>query len=138
MVLPVLFEILSALEEFVKKVSKGTDIIFARKLLANIKFRFPDNKYKESELYQLAMLLDPRFKDVLCSSEVNVAHLLERKALDKWKQHILNDFVETHTSANEIKTLRGSELPNNRDKWSHFKKKTKLNLRSSYSKMDIN
>lgn len=50
MVLPVLFEIQSSLEEFIKKASKGTGIMFARKLLANIKLRFPDDKYKQSEL----------------------------------------------------------------------------------------
>lgn len=85
--------------------------------------------------YQLAMLLDSRFKDVLCDSEINAAHLLQRKALDKWKQQILNDIVET--PANEINTSLNSELPNN-SKWSHFKKKTQSKIESLYSKIDIN
>lgn len=125
MVLPVLFEIQSSLEEIIKKASKGTGIMFARKLLANIKLRFPDKNYKESELYQLAMLLDPRFKDVLCS-EINATHLLQKVAIDKWKQHVLNDF---ETPANEINTSC-SELSNNnnKDKWSHFKKKTQSKI----------
>lgn len=120
MVLPVLFEIVSSLEEYIKKAPKGTGIMFARKLLANIKLRFPDNNYKESELYQLAMLLDPRFKDVLCSNKINAAHLLEAKALDK--QHIIDDLENIPT--NEINISSNSELLHNNDKWSHFKKKT--------------
>ncbi|CAL1672396.1 unnamed protein product [Lasius platythorax] len=126
-VLPVLFEIQSSLEEFVKKAPKGTGIMFARKLLANIKSRFPNCNYKESELYQLAMSLDPRFKDVLCGTVTDAVSLLQRKTLDKRRQHISRGFVEI--SATKVNTSSSVEQLNNsnNDKWSYFNKKVKSN-----------
>ncbi|KMQ88300.1 zinc finger bed domain-containing protein 4-like protein [Lasius niger] len=62
MVLPVIFEIKSSLEDIIKNAPKGTGILFARKLLANIKLRFTDSKYWESPLYRIAMLLDNGLK----------------------------------------------------------------------------
>lgn len=124
-VLPVLFEIQSSLEEFIKKAPKGTGIMFARKLLANIKSRFPSCNYKESELYQLAMLLDPRFKDILCGTETDAVNLLQRKTLDKRRQHISRDLVKI--SGTEVNTSFNVEHLNNNnyDKWSYFNKKIK-------------
>lgn len=93
MVLPVLFEIKSTLEDFIRKSKKGTGIMFAKNLLANIKLRFPDIEYFESKMYQTAMLLDPRFKDVLVSDDLQAATLLEDKALEKWRQHIRRGII---------------------------------------------
>lgn len=45
MVLPALFEIKASLKEFILKAQKGTGIMFARALLANIQTRFPDSDY---------------------------------------------------------------------------------------------
>lgn len=86
MVLPVLFEIKSSLEDIIKKGSKWTGIMFARKLLANIKQRFPDSEYWNSPLYRTAMLLDPRFKDAL--SKKDSTSLLEEKAMENARKNL--------------------------------------------------
>ncbi|XP_077280023.1 zinc finger BED domain-containing protein 4-like [Temnothorax americanus] len=125
MVLPVLFEIKSTLEDFIKKSKKGTGIMFAKTLLANIKLRFPDIQYFESKLYQIAMLLDPRFKNVLVSDNLQAAALLEDMALEKWRQHIRRGIIQcttTNQEAANISVLSASSQK--KTKWGHFQKKT--------------
>ncbi|XP_071640285.1 zinc finger BED domain-containing protein 4-like [Temnothorax longispinosus] len=125
MVLPVLFEIKSTLEDFIKKSKKGTGIMFAKTLLANIKLRFPDIQYFESKLYQIAMLLDPRFKDVLVSDNLQAAALLEDMALEKWRQHIRRGIIQCTTTNQEAANISAlSASSQKKTKWGHFQKKT--------------
>lgn len=127
MMLPVVFEIKSTLEEFIKKSKKGTGIMFAKTLLANIKLRFPDIEYFESELYQIAMLLDPRFKNVLVTNDLQAIALLENNALEKWRQHIRRGIIQCTTTtqgAANISALSASRQK--KTKWGHFQKKTEM------------
>jgi hypothetical protein len=99
-ILPVLNEIKASLQEFIRKSAKGSGIIFARTLLSKMKQRFPDDKYRDNEFYQLGMLLDPRFKDLLlCLDEDDKTahHLLEKKALEKLRSHIRRGWVQRCT-----------------------------------------
>lgn len=117
MVLPVIFEIKSSLEDIIKKAPKGTGILFARKLLTNIKLRFTDSNYWESPLYRIAMLLDPRFKNILLSNK-DSAYLLQEKAIEKQRENTNNN----NTIVNQTQSLL-AELSPNKNKWGHLKKK---------------
>ncbi|XP_020298431.1 zinc finger BED domain-containing protein 4-like, partial [Pseudomyrmex gracilis] len=121
MVLPVLFEIKSSLEDIIKKAPKGTGILFARKLLAIIKLRFIDSNYWESPLYRIAMLLDLRFKNTLLSNK-DSASLLEEKAIEALRENTKSTTFETKVHINQ-------SLPESftkRSKWGHLKKKVNI------------
>ena len=82
MVIPVLYEI--KISDFIRKPSnKGSGVVFARALLKNVTERFPDKDYKSNKLYQLATLLDPRFKDLLMNNKYEASRLLEHRTLKK-------------------------------------------------------
>ncbi|KAK3916831.1 E3 SUMO-protein ligase ZBED1 [Frankliniella fusca] len=95
-VIPVLNETTTSLHEFIMKAPKGSGILFARKLLAKVEERFPHESYAENEFYQIGMIIDPRFKDLLVSSYENdrTGHLLlESQALDKYREHIRRGII---------------------------------------------
>lgn len=87
MVLPVLFEIKSSLEDIIRKQSRRMGIMFARKLLANIQQKFPDSEYWNLPLYRTAMLLDLRFKNALLNARDSTS-LLEEKAIENLRKNI--------------------------------------------------
>ncbi|KAK3932322.1 Zinc finger BED domain-containing protein 4 [Frankliniella fusca] len=125
-VIPVLFEIKSSLEDFIRKAKKGTGVMFARKVLSKLEERFPDCDYKDNELYQTGMVVDPRFKDILISSfdgDKTAHFLLERKALEKHRRHIRRGWVRMEeTNSEEQVTAAASPKTIKKSRFSHFAK----------------
>ena len=122
MVIPVLYEITTHLEQYIKTSKKRTGIMFARKLLANVKSRFPDSDYQNNELYQIAMLVDPRFKSHLMTSTTIATELLVSKAFELKRLKMQDGSsqpspsMDTSTSSPEKPQTKSSS------KWGNFKK----------------
>ncbi|MBW0552209.1 hypothetical protein O181_091924 [Austropuccinia psidii MF-1] len=86
MILPTIFEIEHDLTEFIRRAPKGTGIQFARKLLSNAQERF--HYYYGNDTYKTAMLLDPRYRNVLEDQNwmVSGESLLIEKAEESYMQ----------------------------------------------------
>lgn len=119
-VIPVLYEIRKDLEEFVKKARKGSGIQFARSLMEHLEDRFPNYEYKHNDIYVLAMLLDPRYKDVLCDGSAN--SLLQSAAEAKYREHMRRGLIEQNNSERcSARDLTAPPDPK-KPKLSHFQK----------------
>ncbi|KAE8740381.1 hypothetical protein FOCC_FOCC014119 [Frankliniella occidentalis] len=118
MILPVIFEIESELEDFIRKAPRGSGIQFARKLLAHIQARFLH--YKTNLTCKTAMLVDPRYKDILQSDNwaSTAREILEEKAEEKYYSRVRKGLVSSTDSSRD----ESEEPPAKKGRWKFLQK----------------
>ncbi|KAK3922863.1 Zinc finger BED domain-containing protein 4 [Frankliniella fusca] len=124
MMIPVLSEIKNCLEEFLRKASnRGSGISFARALLNKIILRFPDSDYADSKMHQTATILDPRFKALLFSEDVDAHGLLLVEAKRKYREYIRRGKLSLPAPAGANASQDDTApKPAKQSKWSFLKK----------------
>lgn len=115
MILPVVYEIESELQEFIQKGPRGSGIQFARKVLARVKDRF--DKYRSDLTCIIATLIDPRYKDLLENDHwpASAKEILEQQAKEKLDSRIARGLLETNSTTSEPVTAE--EPPTKRPRW---------------------
>lgn len=107
MVIPILFGIFDKLQKFISDPkSKGTAVMFARKLLTALQDRFPN--YKTAVPDCVCTYLDPRFKNLLFNSETM---LVIQQELETFLPQIISKVTTTNAAVGSSESAPESQTP---------------------------